>query len=71
MIGLHCRHASFSISVESSSLALRFASEAAPNSRQDPRAIIGQFTDFTSMPVIAMRASDTRIRVHVHGNGQT
>jgi hypothetical protein len=62
MIGLHCRHASFSISVESSSLALRFASEAAPNSRQDPRAIIGQFTDQSGLYYLNARYFDAGIR---------
>jgi hypothetical protein len=54
--------ASFSISVESSSLALRFASEAAPNSRQDPRAIIGQFTDQSGLYYLNARSYDAGIR---------
>ena len=66
---------SFSISVKSSSLALRFASEAAPNSgKTQEQSSVNSPTrarSITSMPVFTMRASDTPIRVHVHGNGQT
>ena len=51
--------------------ALAFASEAAPNTRPDPRAIIGQFIDQSGLYYFnaryydaGMRHTDQSVRVH-------
>jgi hypothetical protein len=48
---------------------LAFASEAVPNSRSDPRAIVGQFTDQNGLYCLNARYYDTGIRTEpaLHG----